>query len=107
MTKKELAKQFKDYPDVLTVKEVGELLSISTKLVYNLLKEGTIPSVRIGREHKIAKINLIDFIRCSEKQKSRKSVPKIVWTVPNPCGMLVFGDKKNCHRKPQERKQAI
>ena len=98
MTKSELSKQFRDYPDVLDVCQASELLGVSTKQVYRMLKERTLPSVRIGRSHKIAKTNLIDFIRYGKNQ----NVSKIVWTVPNPYGMLVLEDSKKsalCRRK--------
>lgn len=94
MTKKELTKQFKDYPDVLTVKEASVLLGVSTKQVYKLLKQEDIRSIRIGREHKIAKANLIDFIRHGAKLKSSAASSHFVWTVPNPCGMLLCKGKK-------------
>jgi len=90
MTKKELAKYFKDYPDVLCVDEVSVLLGVSTKQVYKMLNEQTIPSVRIGRSHRIAKIKLIDFISGERKNNGLK----FVWTVPNPCGMLCSAKQK-------------
>lgn len=90
MTKLELSKQFRDYPDVLDVYQASELLGVSTKQMYRLLKDQAIPSVRIGRSHRIAKVNLIDFIRGGKAKK----VPEIVWTCPEPCGMLVFGKTK-------------
>lgn len=95
MTKKELTKQFKDYPDVLTVKEASVLLGVSTKQVYKLLKQEDIRSIRIGREHKIAKVNLIDFIRLGVKSKSSTITSHFIWTVPNPCGMLLCKGKKS------------
>jgi len=90
MTKLELSKQFRDYPDVLDAYQASELLGVSIKQMYRLLKDQTVPSVRIGRSHRIAKVNLIDFIRGGKV----KNVSKIVWTCPEPCGMLVFGNTK-------------
>ena len=102
MNKLELSKQFKDYPDVLNVDQASSLLGVSTKQVYKLLGEQKIPSVRIGRSHRIAKINLINFIRFGEKKSYAQNVSKFVWTVPNPCGMLVSENSKKsagCRRK--------
>ena len=65
MTKKKnvYTKMLKDYPDVLNVYQMCEALGgISTKTGYKLLKEKKIESIKVGREYKIAKINLIDFI---------------------------------------------
>ena len=90
MTKLELSKQFKDYPDVLDVDQAGELLGVSRKQVYKLIGKKIIPSVRIGRSHRIAKSNLIDFIRFGKI----KNVSVYSWTSPEPCGMLVSDDSK-------------
>ena len=65
MTKKKnlYTKMLKDYPDVLNVYQMCKALGgISTKTGYKLLKENKIESIKVGREYKIAKINLIDFI---------------------------------------------
>lgn len=65
MTKKKnlYTKMLKDYPDVLNVNQMCKALGgISTKTGYKLLKEKRIESIKVGREYKIAKINLIDFI---------------------------------------------
>ena len=56
-------KMLKDYPDVLNVYQMCKALGgISTKTGYKLLKEKKIESIKVGREYKIAKINMIDFI---------------------------------------------
>lgn len=65
MTKKKNlhTKILRDYPDVLNVYQMCEALGgISTKTGYKLIKEKKIDSIKVGREYKIAKINLIDFI---------------------------------------------
>ena len=51
------------YPDALTVKEVAEILRVSTKTVYKLIKDGTVPAVKVGREQRIAKAHLITFLQ--------------------------------------------
>ena len=67
MTKKQIQKHLLTYPDALTVKEVSQILRLSTKTVYKLLKDGTIPSVKIGRERRISKCLLVDFLRQNDK----------------------------------------
>lgn len=65
MTKKKnlYTKMLKDYPDVLNVYQMCKALGgISTKTGYKLIREKKIESIKVGREYKIAKINLIDFI---------------------------------------------
>ena len=65
MTKKKnlYTKMLRNYPDVLNVYQMCEALGgISIKTGYKLIKEKKIDSIKVGREYKIAKINLIDFI---------------------------------------------
>ena len=54
---------FKDYPDVLNVKQVSTLLGVSTKVVYRLLNNGTIDSLKVGREFRIPKVNVMKYIK--------------------------------------------
>ena len=55
-------KRISDYPEILTVQEASELLGVSTKTVYKLLKEGHIAKRAVGREFKIPKINVTDYL---------------------------------------------
>lgn len=57
-----LSIMFSKYPDVVGTEDLCKMLSISKKLVYKLLKENQIPSLRIGRMYKVAKIDVIDYI---------------------------------------------
>lgn len=60
---------FKNYPDVVNVKELQLMLGgISKKLTYDLLKNNLINSTKIGREYKIAKIDVILYL--TEKENS-------------------------------------
>ena len=53
----------KEYPDVLDIKQMCEILGgISTKTGYKMLHDNVIESIRIGRQFRVAKITLIDFI---------------------------------------------
>ena len=63
MDNREYTKALKNYPMALNVREVAEILRISTKLVYRLIKNGTILSVKIGRENRIPKTDLITYMR--------------------------------------------
>lgn len=57
---------FKDYPDVLTVKQMSSALGICTKTAYKLLRNNEIEYIKIGRNYKIPKKNIIDYLRISE-----------------------------------------
>lgn len=52
----------RDYPDVLNSEQVAEVLGISRKSVYRLLRERTIGSKRIGSKYIIPKRCLVDYL---------------------------------------------
>lgn len=52
-----------EYPDILTPKEVMEILGIGKNLLYELLKDGEIPAKRVGgKMWRITKKDLIQYI---------------------------------------------
>lgn len=53
---------FSDYPDVVSVEQVTEMLHIGQALAYKLLKDGTIRARKVGRRYIIAKKNVIEFL---------------------------------------------
>lgn len=42
-------------PDILTVKEVREILFIGRDKAYHMLKSGELPAVKVGRDWRIRK----------------------------------------------------
>lgn len=54
---------FKDYPDVLTVKQVSGMLNICTKTVYHILNNGELESLKIGSAFRIPKINVLKYMQ--------------------------------------------
>lgn len=59
---------FRDYPDVVTVEQMCEMLGgISTKTGYRLLKSGTIKSVVVGRRYRIPKLYIFEYLELVEK----------------------------------------
>ena len=70
MRNREYTKALKHYSMALTVPEVSEILRVSTKLVYRMLKEGKIPYVQIGREKRIPKTELILFMTNKDRKHS-------------------------------------
>lgn len=51
------------YPDVMNIEQLCEALGgISTRTGYKLLKEGTIKSIKVGREYRIVKSYVTDFL---------------------------------------------
>lgn len=53
---------FKDYPDILTVPQIAEILGISKNTAYQMVKRGEIGSKHIGRKIKVPKVCLIDYV---------------------------------------------
>ena len=54
---------FREYPDVLDVKQVSKLLDVSTKTVYKLLRDGSLASLKVGREFRIPKVNVMKYVK--------------------------------------------
>lgn len=51
------------YPDVMNIEQLCEALGgISKKTGYKLLKEGTIKSIKVGREYRIVKSYVTEFL---------------------------------------------
>ena len=65
MTRRERERELRSYPMALTVPEVAEILRVCTKTVYKLIKENSIPSVKIGREIRVSKVRLIHYLQNS------------------------------------------
>ena len=53
---------FTSYPDLVDINQLREMLNIGSTLTYRLLKENSIKSMKIGRQYKIPKINIIDYL---------------------------------------------
>ena len=54
---------FKDYPDIVTAKEIYTgMLPLSRKVIYELLDNGTIQSMRAGKKILIPKQCVIDYV---------------------------------------------
>ena len=64
-----------EYPDVMNIEQVSEVLGVSTKAVYGLIKEGHLSVLKIGRTYRIPKIRLVAYLygdpqgQSDEKQK--------------------------------------
>ena len=53
---------FTEYPDLVDVVQLKEMLDIGIGLAYRLVREKTIPSLKVGREYKIPKRNVIAYL---------------------------------------------
>ena len=51
------------YPEVINIEQLCEALGgVSTRTGYKLLKEGKIKSIKVGREYRIIKTYVTDFL---------------------------------------------
>lgn len=55
---------FNDYPDVVDVNQLQSMLGgkVSRKLLYKILKNQDIKNRKIGREYRIPKNNVIEYL---------------------------------------------
>lgn len=53
---------FAKYPDVVSVTQMSEMLNISEKTAYQMLKAQKIGYIKIGRTYRIPKANVIQFL---------------------------------------------
>ena len=53
---------FTSYPDLVDIIQLKEMLGIGITLAYRLVKNNQIPALKIGRQYKIPKMNIIDYV---------------------------------------------
>lgn len=53
---------FTSYPDVVNIRELKDMLDIGITLAYRLVRENRIKSIKVGREYKIPKANIISYL---------------------------------------------
>ena len=77
MKKSELRELYKmmfpDYPDIVTARQLMEMLGISRTLAYSLIADGEIRAVMIGISYKIPKVSVINYVmNGKEYEKTEK-----------------------------------
>lgn len=53
---------FTNYPDVVSTKQMQEMLHIGRNTAYKLLEGNAVSSIKIGRTHKILKASIITYL---------------------------------------------
>lgn len=67
---KELYKlMFPDFPDIVTVAQLQNMLGISRQLTYKLIGYGYIPGVKIGNAFRVPKVNVINYVLSEDGRK--------------------------------------
>ena len=59
---------FENYPDIITIKQLMEMLKIGRSTAYNLLQNKSIKHIKYGKKYIIPKTAVINYISnvCSE-----------------------------------------
>lgn len=58
---------YKEYPDCVNVVQLQNMLGIKRTKAYELLKNGSIKSIKIGKDYKISKLNIISYLYGGEQ----------------------------------------
>lgn len=53
----------RNYPDIMNINQICEVLCISTKTGYKLLRDGEILSLKVGRTYRIPKAHLLSYLK--------------------------------------------
>lgn len=53
---------FKNYPDVITIEDLQEMLHIGRNMAYSLIRENKIKTIKAGKRYIIPKINVINYL---------------------------------------------
>jgi len=53
---------FKNYPDIITVEQLAEMLNIGKSSAYELLRSNQIYHVKVGKKYIIPKTAVLDFV---------------------------------------------
>lgn len=66
MTKNEISELYKimfpEYPEIVSVSQMRDMLGISRHAAYDLVRDGSIPAIKIGTSFRILKLNIIKFM---------------------------------------------
>lgn len=54
--------RLEELPDILTPEEVAAVMRVDIQAVYRQIKEGTLPSVKVGRWPRVPKDRLLRFL---------------------------------------------
>ncbi len=53
---------FREYPDVVTIKDICRMLNIETKKAYKLVNNGELPPIPCGKTIIVAKATVINYV---------------------------------------------
>ena len=104
MKKSELRELYKmmfpNYPDIITVCQLREMLGISRTLAYALINDGYIQAIKLGNTYKIPKVSVINYIMTeAENEKENETNEKQIENCG--CGNLASdaNEQDDVHRR--------
>ena len=59
-----------DYPDVMDIHEMCKALGVSKKTGYQLLQDGSIGCLKIGRAYRIPKAHILTYLKVGCEQQN-------------------------------------
>ena len=59
---------FPEYPDIVTVQQLREMLGISRQLAYDLIADGEVQAIKIGNSLKIPEVSVINYVTEGKKE---------------------------------------
>lgn len=59
---------FENYDEILTPQQLIDLLGVNKNMIYRLLNSGEIKSFKIGKQHRVTRQSLIEYILNNEKK---------------------------------------
>lgn len=59
---------FPTFPDIVSVRQLQEMLNISRHRAYDLINDGELQAVKIGNTFKIPKVSVINFVTAERKE---------------------------------------
>ena len=68
LSTRQTIKRLREYPDVLTVEEVSELLGVCTKTVYSMIRRGELKKQNVGRRFRIHKSYVMEYLGIEPKR---------------------------------------
>ena len=62
--------QIADRPEILNVEDVADLLRVSKQTIYNLIKAGKLPAVKIDREWRFSRETILECLKIASDQNT-------------------------------------
>lgn len=63
---------FEDFDNILTPSQLSEMLYVNKNIIYKLLNSGELKSFKIGKQHRVTRQSLEEYIVKQQKNKKKK-----------------------------------